>query len=774
MDFADNNNEVMAAFISKKQSVLILLIGLCTAAGVILLLCNFSLETRMGFFYDFLLKKRPAPPVSNEIVLIQTGDFAEGGDVFDVLMGLSEFKASALVILAPILGVSSDRSLTDEEIRQRLDDEYSLLARNIRSLFDAIKMGSVQPAEAQFYVDNLIGLADRGKDRLNIFFLRNVEPEAMLSARIDGVFDNVLEADDLRSKTPEGSPWYSRPRLDGDGTLRRVAPLLPTAQGFGSRTGAYTEHIVYRALKPRWTHTGIEDIDYRHVLVAGDFSFPLDYSGNILVEKPHEGDSFRIIDIEQFRSYTEADLSFRRMLKYAESLGAYSNLRPEQIPLYLYDHTVSLQDDLLKNPSPEKHIEWLHARREYWRYLEEFLNGDSESRLLGYYDELIISERYLPSSVARLRQLREDFVLLFARMREAHRELIDMRAELETALNSSFCIMGPPYGESHVVEASALLANTLLTGRYVCAARKPLVVLCSFAAVFLLLFLVHALRPVVVLICGTSASIVCAAGFGWAFILTGYWMYPQIPALACIAGTVAMFFTAFVIRLRAVRRFRLAYRGIVNKKCLRQLIKTGEPSPQRIQTAAAAVVAVKLSGLLIREDKDDPVHAAQAAADFREAVRQNFLKAGAALIGCEGDTVLVCFGSPPERIYLDRTKSETGYGDEPGSHGNHPVIRAAGFIIELIRTAPAPWCFGIDYGDCAFSWSKESGYIANGRPVVRARILASLAPKYKARILITNAVREKVDRPARKLHFLGGTSGSARDIFYELSLSPEP
>jgi len=762
----------MAAFITKKQSLLILLIGLCVATIVILLLCNFSLETRMGFFYDFLLSKRPAPPVSNEIVLIQTGDVAEGGDVFDVLMGLSEFKASALVILAPILGVSTDRSLTDEEIRQRLDDEYVLLERNIRSLFDAIRMGLIQSGEAQFYVDNMIGLAERGKDRLGSFFLRNVEPDAVLSARIEGVFDNVLEASDLRANTPGSNPWYSRPRLDGDGTLRRVAPLL-TVPGLSSRMGAYREHIVYRAMKPRWVYTGIRDVNYRKVLIAGDYSFPLDYSGNILIEKPHDGDSFRIIGIEQFRAYTEAELSFRRLLKYAESLGAYSYLRPERIPLYLYDHTVKLQDELLKNPSPGKHAEWLNARSEYWRSLNEFLNGDSEARLLNSYDELILAERYRPSSVAKLRQLRGDFVLLFARMREAYRELTDMRGELETALSSSFCIMGPPYGESHTVEASALLANTLLTGRYVCAARKPLVILCSFAAVFLLLFLVHALRPLVVLICGTSASVACAAGFGWAFVLTGYWLYPQIPALACFAGTAAMFIAAYAIRLHELQRFRNAYRYVVSKKCLRQLIKAGEPSLRGVYTAEAAVVAVKYTGLLVREDNDDPIHAAKAAAEFRETVARHFLTAGATLVGCEGDTVLLCFGSPPERIYLERTKSESEYGDKPGSHGNHPVIRAVGFITELIRNAPSQWCFGIDYGECAFSWAKECGYIANGQAVVRARIIAALGPKYKARVLITNGVREKVDRPARKLHYLGGTYGSARDVFYELNLSKD-
>jgi hypothetical protein len=96
------------------------------------------------------------------------------------------------------------------------------------------------------------------------------------------------------------------------------------------------------------------------------------------------------------------------------------------------------------------------------------------------------------------------------------------------------------------------------------------------------------------------------------------------------------------------------------------------------------------------------------------------------------------------------------------------VQKAAGFISALVGEAPSSWCFGMDYGECAFSWSAETGFIANGRPVVRARILASLAPRYKARIIISNTVREKVNYPVRKLHVLGGTDTGTGEAFYEL------
>ena len=736
--------------------------GLCIAAGLVLFMCFFISGTRLGRFYDFLSTFRPPVPVSTEIVLIETGEITENSDIYDVLQALGEFEAFGLVIGVPVLGSSSDRTLTDEEIRQRLYDEYALLARNIRNLFEAIRMGSIKPAETHYFVDNLVELADRGRDRLAAFLLRDTEYESILSARPDTAFTPVLEATDLRAYTPDARPWYSQPHPDPDGILRRIAPILPAEND----AQPPVEHIVYKALKQRWAQSGIEDTEKGQILIAGDFRFPLDPYGNILIERPHDSDSFRSITIESFRLYTETDTGLRRLLKDAETLGAYAQLKPEQIPLYLYDYASGFRDDALKNPSAEKHAAWLQARHKYLDSLDEFLNGDSESKLTGAYNALITTENFTPDGRAKLEKLRDDLTVLFAEMKDKYRELTELRTELQTALYSSFCIMGPPYTESQLIEACALLANTLLTGRSISTGQQLFAMFCFLGSVFLLLFIIHAMRPLLILITGTLASAICAAGFGWSFILTGIWMDPQIPALACMSGTVLMFFIAFFTKRHAVRRFKTAYGSNVSKNCLKQLIKKGQPSLQSIHTAPAAVIAIKNSDVHSREDRDNPVNIAKAAANFRSDVMRIFLKAGAAYIGCEGDAVLVCFGSPLERLYQSQVKHR--HGNNHYTQSSHPVIKAIGFITELIPNAPLSWHFGIDFGECAFSWSKETGFIANGQPLVRARILAGLALRNKARIFLTNTVREKVDRPARKLQVPGKKDTGAGEFFYEL------
>ena len=173
------------------------------------------------------------------------------------------------------------------------------------------------------------------------------------------------------------------------------------------------------------------------------------------------------------------------------------------------------------------------------------------------------------------------------------------------------------------------------------------------------------------------------------------------------------------------------------------------------------------------EDKGNALAGAQAAGRFRAASADLFKKAGAVIIGIDGDLVLAAFGSPLERIALEGLKSDSVYKDDPLYRGPHnPAARAAGFITDLLtgNQNTKAWRFGVDTGECAFTWSGLAGYSACGRPVVRARILSSLAARYKTQVLITGSVSEGLrDIPARKLNVLSSRGG--REFFYELPVN---
>ena len=542
------------------------------------------------------------------------------------------------------------------------------------------------------------------------------------------------------------------PAAEAEPAAEQAAPLI--------------EHIAFRILKSRWSATGLLYAERGLVLLlrtndGEETLIPLDRDGNILVEKPRPETGFRRLALERFREYEEAGFAMERLLRDAEALGAYSQTRPERIPLILHDYAAGLREELLEAPEQAGLDAWIAARTEYFNSLEELLYGPAEMALVNGYEEIIATETLKDEGLAKLQTLRDELIRVFVAMREQHRRLLAVRGLLAETLAASLCIMGPAAGETGAAESAAILANALLTGCHIIPGQSRYVLFWSLAAACVMLVCIHALRPLAGMIAGLAAALLAAVGFGWSFIISGYWIDPLIPVVSILAGA-ALIVTVKIACLRyAARRFRLAYGPAVSKPCLQELVRTGRPLLADINTVEAAVVAVKA---LMPQGQQDPVEAARAAAEFRNTVAAAFKQAGAVITSYECDTVLACFGSPPERICMERNNPEGG----PAC-----AERAAGFITELLGTAPRPWYFGIDFGECAFSWSAETGYTANGRQVIRARMLASLAPRCHTQVVITGAVRAQTALPVRKLNQrIPGEPGQDGDL-YELCVLNE-
>jgi hypothetical protein len=734
----------MPAFISKKLSFALLFCSWCIAFATIFSL-NYALSgPKLGPLYDTLLGFRSPPPVSAEILLIETNELIEPADIFSVLMTVSEMGASDLLVEVPLLGTGSVVAETGVEFSYRINNEFDLLQRNIRSLFDAIRLGSLSPADAPSYVESVVDLAQQGRDRLNSAIIRQDESGAVLASQAAQVFGHAIMAEDLRPVPAEDISWYSRPRPDRDGRLRRIAPITEEA-----------EHIVYRALKRRWEESILESGEKGLVLInilkkqnneeeGVEVRFPLDDDGNILIEHPGLGD-FRRLSLNSFRDYDQAGRVLARLLKDAESLGVYAETRPERMPHILFDYAESLKDDLLKAPTQAKRESWIQAREDYFASLEQFLNGPSESALVNGYEELIVTERLGDEGVARLRGMRDELIRSFAAMRAAYRELAGLRSVLALALDSSFCIMGP---QATVTESSALLANALLTGRSIAPGQEKYILLLPSAVSFAVLACIHALGPVLLLL-GLAASLLGGAAFSAAFIFGGCWIDPLIPAAACLAGTLFLAVSRFCIGYGRMLRFRLAYSSSVNSKMLKRLIKTGRPLLSETSCVPAVIIAAKNPGMTGREDRESPIESAKAAAKFRQDFSTLFRQRGALVLGFENDIALACFGSPPQRVCEKELL--------------HPMAKAVPCVREILESPlSAEWYFGMEAGECAFFWSGKAGHTASGHAAARARILASLALRYKVRALIGESAREASGRPMKKIALLSGEG------FYEL------
>jgi class 3 adenylate cyclase len=652
-------------------------------------------------------------------------------------------------------------------------------------------------------VEELVELSLRGKDRLASALVHQDEAGMARMDRAAAAFGRVRKAGDLRPSAAMDSPWYSKPRPDWDGKVRRVSPVR--AAGDGSSE----EHVIYAALKSRFSepdpaYTDSVGAAYQGAAIHTPGAFiPLDRSGAVLLELARNA-AFRRLPLEIFLKYEELDYALQGFLREADSLGIYSGIDPENSPVNLFEYALSLRDELLGSAGPgggeaspevpggEKKARWVHARSGYFAGLDNFLSGPAEANLVAGCEKRIASGNLKEGEAARLAALRDALIRSFGLIRESWAELRDLRLYLGESLGSSFAILGPaPSAEPAArfpgggwglsaasfagftsAELSAALADAILSGRAIDPGQTRFVLFWSLLAVLASLLIIFRLPPFTALAAGLALSLLLGAGFSWDFIVTGYWIDPLIPASGSLAGTLFVFFASQVIIRRGGRHFLLAYGPYVGRPCLKQLIRRGRPLTTELIQVRAAVVAVRKLELLSREDRGNPLAGAQAAETFRKEVSHFFKKAGGIVIGCDGDLVLGCFGSPLERIALGGMKADLSSGADPyARHAQTPAARAAAFIAEVLAgpADAASWRFGVDSGECAFGYMPVSGYSAYGRPVVRSRILSSLAPRYNVRVVISAAVSESLpDMPVRKLNILKEQGGSEGEAFYQL------
>jgi hypothetical protein len=742
-----------------------------------------------------------------------------------VILTLTEMDASGLIIQTPVLGASSGSAKTEEELRARFSGEFSLLEQNIRNLFQGIRVGSITPGESEQYVADLVQLTEMGKERLISLFLNKDETGTAFMERAAEAFGNVWQGEDIRvaliqgRDTPAPGPGgrrYSRLRTDPDGVFRRIAPLLLTfprhgkGDGGGAEEAAGTagpadgvEHIAYAAIKGRFKRAEPEISGFQMRLrlsgSGGESLIVLDKRGNILVEKPRGDTGFRRIPLPVFLEYEKTEQELFGLLQEAETRGYFAYLNPEDYPVILYRYSETLCDEMLEQPDAERKNRWADSRKQYLRSVENYLDGVSETSLVTGYEKLIAQEHLAEAGLGRLVAMRNDVIGSFRRIREKYEEFSSLRAEILAAVSSSLCIMGPVSAPRPVpengntargilprlkklispleretnptdAEASAMLVNSVLTGRSVIPLADIYLLLWSGGIAFAILFLLRKTGPVFTFVMGLLLILLEALIFTLGFVFTDYWIDPLQPILSAAVGVFVSFFLALRIKKREVKQFRLAYGPSLAPPYLRQVIRAGHPRPGELLKTKAAIITVRQPSLLSGENRENPGEGAALLRNFRQAVFRHFSRFGGVFAGAEGDLVMIAFGSPLERVYLNSVRSEVPYEDEIKAHSNNsPAAKAAGAVMDFVAQTPEEtWYFGIDTGECAFAWTEPGGYTAFGSPLVRSKILAGLAPRYKARILATTAVIEKIDGViSRKLDILKEKNGK-QEAFYKL------
>jgi len=195
---------------------------------------------------------------------------------------------------------------------------------------------------------------------------------------------------------------------------------------------------------------------------------------------------------------------------------------------------------------------------------------------------------------------------------------------------------------------------------------------------------------------------------------------------------------------RRARTFKAAYGAFVSKDYLQSLINRGTPRLNDINVCYAAIIAIKETNLLGKEDRETTQDAGKVRSAFHSSVKKVLFNAGAIIVGFEGDTILACFGSPLEPHPTLAPFKITDDGNSIAKSFN-PADKAFALVKGLLELENNTWRFGLDAGECTFYWSPETGYSVNGRPAVRARLLVSKTSGFKVRALISESIRKKME-----------------------------
>ena len=756
----------MAVYISRKSSWIRFLVSFLPAAGVAFLLMIFLSGPRLGILYDLLLTQR-SPMVSREILLIDSStpgdvfgrDILEPGAATSILYTMTELGAQSLIIQIPILGMPVGGMAGEAEILHRFDEEFSLLSGNIRNLFDAIRTGSIAPADAARYVGMLVELSEMGKERLLDDLIRRDEESITRMENAALFFGNVRRPGDLRVQLimagGGGQPGllaqtyeYSLPQPDRDGVLRRVAPVLTVPYISDEVVGEmHLKHIVYGALSYR-----IEPYSIYSIL-------PHDLGGSVLFEIPR-GEGFRRVSILDFLAYEEADRELRRLIQEGEALGIFQNIDGENRPDFLYDFALQL-----RSAGAAHRQSWIMFRNQYFESINNFLQGPTELNMIRSLEELIVSLEP-GDGVNQLLAMRDNLMLFFSTLRRAHSEVIDLRQRLEDSLFDSFSILG----DMAYIEASALLANSIITRQAISVGDERYLLIGALISALLTCFLIKSLSPFLTIGAGLLLSLFFGVIFSAVFIFSGFWFDPQIPAAASGTGALASFIWAVVAKTRYSRRFQIAYGNIVSRTCLKSVMQEGRPEPSQSTTIKAAVVAIKNFNPSAQEDSPDHESLSKQAISFQKKAAEMVKKVGGTIIGTEGDLVTACFGSPLERVHRTGKETPSPYEDSMNAQVAM-ALYAVDFVTDIAKNPDYDfWQFGVHMGNCTFAWTPLSGYFALGLPVQRSKILARLTGRYRSRILISASVNAALpELVGKKLGILKENDGSQSENFYKLA-----
>jgi len=681
-----------------------------------------SPERAQGRLFTVLSRARPPVPVAPELVLIQ----AEPGamkplgslELAEIMLTLEEMEAGRVLDLLPPGNVSAGGALSPERLKSLeagFDKEFSLIGKNIATLFDAIRLGSVRTRDSARFVDELLALVGEGKTRLYAEVMDKDDEGLAVLGKVRAVMGTGRYADDL-----EG--------------LGVSLPEFPGAFLIVETPGIVDGAIPFRR------------IDIREVSRYAALDKAL---YGILVDMEHAG----------YLAQTDPGAHPPALYDYTLSLRQDMLARPGQESVRLWraareQYLLSVRK-LMAGQSESELLAGFDAL-----LAAETLDEAGTARLRDLRLGVVSSFAAARSALDQLQSVK-----------------VRLQGELRGAF--CIAGEGPEQGraaealwlEPTKAESAAALVNAVFTGRHVRvptdSRTKAWILLPGLALAGLLApfgFLISSLA-------GLAAVAVVAGAFSLLFLRSGVWIDPGFAAAVMVASVAASLAVEAASRYRIVSCLRHSAGNRLPQALVKRLSAAHAVPSLENRVAKAAILAIRHFGEGSRNDPDDDERLASSLRAFHEAAAKEILKRGGVVLGSDEFIVTAGFGTPLEQ-------AARGLGSEPCAAARAAYAAALDIVASEPETS-ADWRFGLDLGDCSFFYSSIDGYRAVGRPVNYARLLSGLASKYNSRILVAQGIASEAGAAGdswktRRLDSLVEKASGNEHAFYELIFQPKP
>jgi adenylate cyclase len=630
--------------------------------------------------------------------------------VADGLVTMGEFGARAVVFDIEYVDRSPrgiDARYLEEDLPAVFEEGFSLAAENVRDLFSAIAQGQIPLSDAAEYADDLASSMRFMKDGLLGEVAKvaaDNDTRLGLAARLYGsaYFTINMRKEEVKGNNPEireaAMDVAGRPIVPGTEGLYLSAvdilPTIPTVLGRSAGAGFPNVHVdndgvrrridlFYRfgdrkvaqlVMAPLLDILGNPEVKTSRnffVLegatlpegVTTDIRIPRTEDGRMLLNWPHKDyiSSFRHISFTEFLHHEQLFDDLTHNLRIREDWG-YLDSYDGSYPLAtLFSELQHLRRSWMDGDEemPETAISDLREYRQMAvAEAERFFASRPEDAIVAQVQEILASGGLPENLRAQYSMILEDAPAYFENSRNILNNLRFQRDRLAREVGDSFIIVGfiatgttdigvnPFDGEYVNVGTHAVVYNTILQRSFLDDAPWWVSGLIAIVAAFGLSLVIMNRKPSIEIIIGFAVTVLLATGFVVIFVMTGIFIHPFVPLLACFSTFLVSTIVSFLRTEKEKGFIRNAFSHYLSSEVIREIISNPDSLKLGGTKKHMTAVFTDIKGFSTISEKLTPEDLVRLLNQYLSSMSDIILDLKGTIDKYEGDAIIAFFGAP--------------------------------------------------------------------------------------------------------------------------------